>query len=115
MPFPQSLLITLLPATLLLTLPCLIRMRNDDKGLRVRAHLEGLRLFIRRVDADRLRRVLEADPTYRDRLLPYAVLFGMGNHWLELYAEDPLGLTRAIRHFPEWIENERWNFWRMEP
>lgn len=67
-----------------------------DKGAELRDHLEGLRLYIRLAEADRLR-VLQSpqgaertpvavdDPRevlkLNEKLLPYAVLFGLEKEW----------------------------------
>ncbi len=57
------------------------------KGAQIHNHLLGLKEFVTRVEKDRIRRFLEQDPHYLDRLLPYAILFGVTDAWRELYDE----------------------------
>ncbi|MCP2371494.1 putative membrane protein YgcG [Agromyces terreus] len=79
-------------------------------GRLIRDHLEGLRLFIRLAEADRIRMLQSPEGALRDRvapetgpdpaevlrlterLLPYAVLFGLEREWLDelanLYADS---------------------------
>ncbi len=55
------------------------------KGAHIRKHLLGLKEFMVRVKEDEIRRRLEEDPLYLDKALPYAILFGITDHWLKLY------------------------------
>ncbi len=57
------------------------------EGARIHNHLLGLKEFVTRVEKDRIRRFLKQDPHYLDRLLPYAILFGVTDAWRELYEE----------------------------
>lgn len=76
------------------------------KGAELREHLEGLREFIRVAEADRLRMLQSVSGAERvsasdgraivkiyERLLPYAVLFGLEKEWAEeigkYYDTDP--------------------------
>ncbi len=68
-----------------------------QKGISVQIYLQGLELFMKRVKEDELRRWLKADPLYLEKLMPYAMLFGMVKHWLELY--ENLGVSQ-----PDWFE-----------
>jgi len=56
------------------------------KGIKKLKYLLGLQEFILRVEKDKIERFLKEDPNYLDKMLPYAVLFGV-EHWLELYIE----------------------------
>ncbi len=55
------------------------------KGLETYRYLLGYRDFMKHVEQDRIRRFLKKDPSYLDRGLPYAVLFGLNKHWLSFY------------------------------
>ena len=63
------------------------------KGKELYIRLMGLKEFIERAEADRIRYFLEEDERYLDKLLPYAMLFGLTNHWLDIYKE--LGISSA--------------------
>lgn len=55
------------------------------KGAQAQTHLLGLKEFIKRVKQDEIKRRLEMDPLYLEKMLPYAVLFGETKHWLSLF------------------------------
>ena len=56
------------------------------KGIKKLKYLLGLKEFILRVEKDKIERFLKEDPNYLDKIVPYAVLFGV-EHWLYLYNE----------------------------
>ncbi len=72
------------------------------KGLATYRHLLGYRDFMKHVEQDRIRRFLTKDPSYLDRGLPYAVLFGLNTHWLSFYealdVPPPAWYDGDIRH-----------------
>ncbi|WP_300368931.1 DUF2207 domain-containing protein [Hydrogenimonas sp.] len=70
------------------------------KGAALYRHLLGFKEFIKRVKEDELRRLLKRDPAYLDRALPYAMVFGVADHWLKFY--DLLGAST-----PVWFEGNR--------
>ncbi len=57
------------------------------KGARFKWQLLGLKEFIKRVKKDEIKRFLQEDPLYLDKLLPYAMLFGLSRHWLKHYID----------------------------
>ncbi len=59
--------------------------RYTTKGLEVVHYLKGLKVFIHSVKEDELRRYLIEQPDYIEKMLPYAMLFGQVDHWLEMY------------------------------
>ncbi|NPA50185.1 MAG: DUF2207 domain-containing protein, partial [Epsilonproteobacteria bacterium] len=61
--------------------------RYTQKGIRVVRKLYGLERFIKRVEQDKIKRFLKSDPNYLDKLLPYAVMFGLNEHWFRVYEE----------------------------
>ena len=93
----KGLLFTPLPVISLGVLFVLLTYRHlgplTPKGTHTYLHLKGLEEFIKRVKEDEIRRRLEEDPLYLDKLLPYALLFGLNKHWLSFY--HTLGLTPA--------------------
>ncbi len=56
-----------------------------QKGAYASKHLLGLKEFIKRVKQDEIKRRLEMDPLYLEKMLPYAVLFNQTDHWLSFY------------------------------
>ena len=56
-----------------------------QKGAHAQTHLLGLKEFIKRVKQDEIKRRLESDPLYLEKMLPYAVLFGETKHWLTFF------------------------------
>jgi hypothetical protein len=94
------------------------RFRKNKTGNTLKAHLRGLKAFMERVDAQRIAYELERDPLYLEKLLPYAMLFRINDHWLDYYQYDPIGLSRLselLESFPQWIQNERRDFWKLDP
>lgn len=73
--------------------------RFTKKGAYASKHLLGLKEFISRVKEDEIKRRLEADPLYLDKLLPYAVLFKETDHWLNFY--DTLNIST-----PHWYNGK---------
>lgn len=57
------------------------------KGLLAKRHLLGLKEFIDKAQKDKIKFFLKEDKHYLDKLLPYAMLFGLNKHWLKLYQE----------------------------
>lgn len=45
----------------------------------------GFREFIKTAEIDKLRELSEIDPDYGEELLPYAVVFGMGTEWSDIW------------------------------
>jgi len=69
------------------------------KGVLAKRHLLGLREFIDKAQKDKIKYFLAEDPFYLDKLLPYALLFGLNKHWLQLYQELDTPL-------PQWYEGD---------
>jgi len=71
-----------------------------QKGAYTQKYLLGLKEFIIRVKEDEIRRRLKSDPLYLEKLLPYAMLFGVTKHYIELFnklqASAPLWLDGDI-------------------
>ncbi len=53
------------------------------KGVRTKIEILGLQEFINRVDADRLRMM---PPNTFEKILPYAMVLGIENHWAKAFA-----------------------------
>ncbi len=85
----QDILISPLGVWLILTFAAFYVYKHvgkfTPKGAHTQKHLLGLEEFIKRVKEDEIKRRLEIDPLYLDRLLPYAMLFDQTKHWLSFY------------------------------
>ena len=75
--------------------------RKTVKGARALWHIIGFREFIRRVEKDRLERMLQEDPNLFDRVLPYALVFGVADEWAAKFE----GLLQKP---PDWYVSDRW-------
>jgi uncharacterized membrane protein YgcG len=67
------------------------------RGLETYRYLLGYRDFMKKVEKDRIRRFLKQDPRYLDRGLPYAVLFGLNDHWIEFY--ETLNVEQPVWYY----------------
>ena len=56
-----------------------------QKGADTHIHILGLKEYMSRVKEDEIRRRLKDDPLYLEKYLPYAVVFGITEHWLSLF------------------------------
>ena len=59
--------------------------KSTQKGAYASKHLLGLKEFIKHVKQDEIKRHLDMDPLYLEKMLPYAVLFNETKHWLSFY------------------------------
>lgn len=69
------------------------------KGEMQKRYLFGLKEFIARANKDKIDYFLQEDKHYLDKLLPYAILFGLNKHWLKLYEEMNVDL-------PDWYAGD---------
>jgi len=60
--------------------------RKTRKGVTVNHHLLGFREFIERAEKDRIKTLAEEDPAIFDRVLPYALVFGLEEKWAEAFS-----------------------------
>ena len=77
------------------------------KGVLAKRHLLGLKEFIDKADKDKIKFFLNEDKKYLDKMLPYAVLFGLNSHWLNLYKELETPL-------PDWYDGSFSSFDRLD-
>jgi len=67
--------------------------RKTKKGSLKNEELLGFREFIERAEQDRIYRLAKEDPTLFDRVLPYALVFGLEDKWAgafkDMYKEPP--------------------------
>ncbi len=77
------------------------------KGINQKRYLMGLKEFIAKAEKDKIDYFLKEDKHFLDKLLPYAILFGLNKHWLELYQELNADL-------PTWYEGDISMFDRVD-
>lgn len=82
--------------------------RRTSKGVQTLGEILGFREFIRRVEQDRLERLLREDPNLFDRVLPYALVFGVADEWAEKFQ----GLLQKP---PDWYEPPTWTAGTFQP
>ncbi|HSE83299.1 MAG TPA: DUF2207 domain-containing protein [Thermodesulfobacteriota bacterium] len=67
--------------------------RKTQRGSLAKEEVMGFREFIERAERDRIERLAKDDPTLFDRVLPYALVFGLGDRWAEafrdMYSQPP--------------------------
>jgi len=67
--------------------------RKTKKGSLKNEELLGFREFIDRAEKDRIQKLAKEDPTLFDRILPYALVFGLEDKWAgafkDMYHEPP--------------------------
>jgi uncharacterized membrane protein len=61
--------------------------RKTKKGVLVNHHLQGFREFIERAEKDRIKALADEDPSIFDRVLPYALVFGLEDKWAEAFSD----------------------------
>ncbi len=68
-------------------------LRKNPEGRQLYQKVYGFKMFIERAEEDRLKYLLEEDPEYFDKTLPYAVAFGLTKKWTrkfdDLFKEPP--------------------------
>ncbi|MFZ8833241.1 MAG: DUF2207 domain-containing protein, partial [Candidatus Caldipriscus sp.] len=57
--------------------------RKTERGVEMYKRVLGFKEFIKRVEKDRLKRMMEEDPTKLERIIPYAIVLGIENIWIE--------------------------------
>lgn len=61
--------------------------RRTRKGAIAKQALLGFREFIDRAEKDRIEKLARDDPTLFDRVLPYALVFGLGDRWADAFKD----------------------------
>ena len=70
------------------------------KGTATLRYLLGFKEFVEKVESNKIRLLLKEDPKYLDKTLPYAVLFGVSEHWFKFYIE--------LEQTPLWYNGNRY-------
>lgn len=71
---------------------------KTPKGAKLARQCLGFKEFVTRVEKDRIERMASEDPTVFERLLPYAIVLGVGDAWAERFE----GL---LREPPTWYHS----------
>lgn len=61
--------------------------RKTKKGAEASHHLSGFREFIDRAEKDRIRKLASEDHTLFERMLPFALVFGLEEKWAEAFSD----------------------------
>jgi len=89
---PYENLIKPFPLILLVFIPIILATLNmgvyTKKGIEKLRYLLGFKDFIKKVEKDKINLLLKEDKNYLDKILPYAVLFGVSEHWLKFYVDS---------------------------
>lgn len=75
--------------------------RRTGKGVQALWEVLGFREFVRRVESDRLERLVQDQPDLFDRVLPYALVFGVADEWAQKFQD-------LLRKPPEWYQSPAW-------
>jgi uncharacterized membrane protein len=75
--------------------------RKTKKGSLAKEEILGFREFIERAERDRIERLAKDDPTIFDRVLPYALVFGLGDRWAEAFHD-------MYKSPPSWYDSPRY-------
>lgn len=75
--------------------------KKTQKGALAKEELLGFREFIERAERDRIERLAKDDPTLFDRVLPYALVFELGDRWAEAFRD-------MYKTPPSWYDSPRY-------
>lgn len=68
-------------------------LRKNTEGRKLYQKVYGFKMFMQKAEQDRLKYLLEEDPQYFDKTLPYAVAYGLTKKWTQkfdgLFSEPP--------------------------
>jgi hypothetical protein len=78
--------------------------KKTKKGAEMYKRILGFKEFLERVDEDRLKRMIEEDPTKLERMLPYAIVLGVEDKWMGKII-DLVNYVQSWIHFVEDIRD----------
>ncbi len=73
--------------------------RKTRDGVMKAVHVAGFEEFVRRVEQDRIKKMVREDPTVFERLLPFAMALGCADEWAEKFQD-------IFREAPNWYVGE---------
>ena len=75
--------------------------RKTKRGSFVNHHLLGFREFIEKAERDRIKKLADEDPKIFDRILPFALVFGLEEKWAEVFSD-------IFTEPPDWYSSNRY-------
>jgi hypothetical protein len=78
--------------------------KKTKKGVEMYKRILGFKEFLERVEEDRLKRMMEEDPTKLERMLPYAIVLGVEDKWMGKI-RDIVYYVQSWIHFVEDIRD----------
>ncbi len=85
-----------IPSGILYYLFAPIMPRKTRKGAAAAIHTKGFEEFVRRAEKDRIKKLAHDDPTIFERLLPYAMVLGCADEWVEKFKD-------IFKEQPDWF------------
>lgn len=84
---PQNIKVAILGGIcFVITLICLIEFpKLNIYGQQVKGHLKGLKKFIEVAEKPRLEKMVEDDPKYFYKILPFAYILGVSDKWIKQF------------------------------
>ena len=74
-------------------------LKKNEEGMEVYKHIHGFKTFVQKADKDRLETLLNEDPGYFEKTLPYAIAFGMAKKWTNQF-------TGLFTTPPDWYHGD---------
>jgi uncharacterized membrane protein len=78
--------------------------KKTKKGVEMYKRILGFKEFLERVEEDRLKRMMEEDPRKLERMLPYAIVLGVEDKWMDKI-RDLVYYVQSWIHFVEDIRD----------
>lgn len=75
--------------------------KKTKRGVSINHHLLGFREFIERAEKDRIKKFADEDPKVFDRILPFALVFGLEEKWAEAF-------SNVFTEPPDWYSSDRY-------
>lgn len=87
MPQLQVLVLLTLAVTAVLAYLAFIARKRTDRGIDLLGRILGLKDFIKRAELDRIKMLVEEDPSYFYKVLPFAYSLGLSEKWAEKFTD----------------------------
>jgi hypothetical protein len=78
--------------------------KKTKKGAEMYKRILGFKEFLERVEEDRLKRMMEEDPRKLERMLPYAIVLGVEDKWMDKI-RDLVNYVQSWMYFVEDIRD----------
>ena len=77
--------ITIIPIVIFLLIMSIYMVKKNAKGNAVLSELKGFKQFIKVAEENKLKMLLQEDPTYFESTMSYALTFGLFNKWAKKF------------------------------